>query len=170
MVTLQVKFSCFLCWKISARGVSKNMVGNCVLNLYGFLPALNFHLQCYHLRCFSFAQSESGSRVFPDLFRISLRKCLAVLGALPTSGYRLEGLHSSRSPKTGPVIIKLVGWIFKISDVNLTQGHLGQKGCRRKVSRIFRVFVPNFAPNFPRVFLRSFRASFSGRRRHLHRF
>ena len=45
-------------------GVSKNMVGNCVLIFffYGFLPALNFHLQCYRLRCFfnSFAQLVSG--------------------------------------------------------------------------------------------------------------
>ena len=46
---------------------------------------------------------------------------------------------------------------------------LGQKSCRTKVSRIFRIFVPNFvpdfAPNFPPNFLRSFRASFRGKRR-----
>ena len=28
------------------------------------------------------------------------------------------------------------------------QLRLGQKSCRTKVSRIFRIFVPNFAPNF----------------------
>ena len=37
-----------------------------------------------------------------------------------------------------------------------TQKSLGQKSCRTKVSRIFRIFVsnfaPNFAPNFPRIF------------------
>ena len=33
---------------------------------------------------------------------------------------------------------------------------LGQKSCRTKVPRIFRIFVPNFAPNFPRIFLRRF--------------
>ena len=27
-------------------------------------------------------------------------------------------------------------------------GFLGQKSCRTKVARIFRIFVPNFAPNF----------------------
>ena len=32
------------------------MVGNCVLIFYGFLPALDFHLQCYRLRCFAFAR------------------------------------------------------------------------------------------------------------------
>ena len=46
---------------------------------------------------------------------------------------------------------------------------LGQKSCRAKVPRIFRIFVPNFAPNsapnFPRIFSRSFRASFRGKRR-----
>ena len=47
----------FLCWEISAQGVSKNVVGNCVLIFfYGFLHALDSHLQCYRLRCFSFAQ------------------------------------------------------------------------------------------------------------------
>ena len=46
---------------------------------------------------------------------------------------------------------------------------LGQESCRTKVSRIFRIFVPNFAPNFapnfPRIFSRIFRASFRGKRR-----
>ena len=46
----------FLCWEISAQGVSKNMVGNCVLIFYGSLPALNFHLRCYRLRCFGFVR------------------------------------------------------------------------------------------------------------------
>ena len=32
----------------------------------------------------------------------------------------------------------------------------GQKSCRTKVSRIFRVFVPNFAPNFAQNFPRFF--------------
>ena len=39
--------------------------------------------------------------------------------------------------------------------------NLGQKSCRTKVSRIFRIFLPNFAPKFSRIF----RASFRGRRR-----
>ena len=34
---------------------------------------------------------------------------------------------------------------------------LGQKSCRTKVSRIFRIFVPNFAPNFAPNFPRIFR-------------
>ena len=29
------------------------MVGKCVLFFYDFLLALNFHLQCYRLQCFS---------------------------------------------------------------------------------------------------------------------
>ena len=32
------------------------MVGNCVLILYGLLPAPDFHLQCYRLRCFTFVR------------------------------------------------------------------------------------------------------------------
>ena len=32
------------------------MVGNCVLIFYASLPAFNFHLQCYCLRCFSLAR------------------------------------------------------------------------------------------------------------------
>ena len=42
---------------------------------------------------------------------------------------------------------------------------LGQKSCRTKVSRIFRIFVPNFAPKFcsefSPTFSRTFRASFN---------
>ena len=36
----------------------------------------------------------------------------------------------------------------------------GQKSCRTKVSRIFRIFVPNFAPNFAPNFPRIFRGLF----------
>ena len=43
MVTLQVKMLLFFVLEISAQGVSKNMVGNCVLIFHGFLPALHFH-------------------------------------------------------------------------------------------------------------------------------
>ena len=43
---------------------------------------------------------------------------------------------------------------------------LGQKSCRTKVSRIFRIFVPNFAPNlapnFPRIFRGLFVLRFVG--------
>ena len=38
------------------------MVGNCGLIFFGFLPALNFHLQCYRLRCFSFAQKKNRNK------------------------------------------------------------------------------------------------------------
>ena len=56
-VTLQVKICLFfLCCESSAQGVNKKMVGNNVLFLNDFLPALNIHLQCYHLQCFSFAR------------------------------------------------------------------------------------------------------------------
>ena len=37
---------------------------------------------------------------------------------------------------------------------------LGQKSCRTKVSRSFRIFVPNFAPNFAPNFPRIFRGHF----------
>ena len=37
---------------------------------------------------------------------------------------------------------------------------LGQKSCRTKVSRNFRIFVPNFAPNFAPNFPRNFRGLF----------
>ena len=37
---------------------------------------------------------------------------------------------------------------------------LGQESCRTKVSRIFRIFVPNFAPNFAPNFPRIFRGFF----------
>ena len=37
---------------------------------------------------------------------------------------------------------------------------LSQKSCRTKVSRIFRIFVPNFAPNFAPNFPRIFRGLF----------
>ena len=42
---------------------------------------------------------------------------------------------------------------------------LGQKSCRTKVPRIFRIFVPDFAPNFAPNFSRIFRASFQGKQR-----
>ena len=46
---------------------------------------------------------------------------------------------------------------------------LGQKSCRTKVSRLFRIFVPDFAlkfaPNFPPIFSRIFRALYRGKRR-----
>ena len=38
----------------------------------------------------------------------------------------------------------------------LSRSLLGQKSCRTKVPRIFRIFVPNFAPNFAPNFPRSF--------------
>ena len=38
--------------------------------------------------------------------------------------------------------------------------YLGQESCRTKVSRIFRIFVPNFAPNFDPNFPRIFRGFF----------
>ena len=48
---------------------------------------------------------------------------------------------------------------------------LGQKSRRRKVPRIFRMFIPNFAPqhapSFPRSFKRLFCALFPGVWRHL---
>ena len=51
----------------------------------------------------------------------------------------------------------------EIPDKNLM---LGQKSCRTKVSRIFRIFVPNFAPdfapNFPRIFRGLFVLRFTG--------
>ena len=37
---------------------------------------------------------------------------------------------------------------------------LGQESCRTKVSRIFRIFIPNFAPNFAPNFPRIFRGLF----------
>ena len=37
---------------------------------------------------------------------------------------------------------------------------LGQKSCRTKVPRIFRIFVPNFAPNLALNFHRIFRGLF----------
>ena len=40
------------------------------------------------------------------------------------------------------------------------QEELGQKSCRTKLSRIFRMFVPSFAPNFAPNFLRIFRGLF----------
>ena len=39
-------------------------------------------------------------------------------------------------------------------------GSLGQKSCRTKVSRFFRIFVPDFAPNFALNFPRIFRGLF----------
>ena len=41
-----------------------------------------------------------------------------------------------------------------------SQNCLGQESCRTKVSRIFRIFVPNFAPNFAPNFPRIFRGLF----------
>ena len=41
-----------------------------------------------------------------------------------------------------------------------SRNSLGQKSCRTKVSRIFRIFVPNFAPNFAPNFPRIFRGYF----------
>ena len=59
--------------------------------------------------------------------------------------------------------------MLAFSSCPTTEQLLGQKSCRTKVSRIFRIFVPNFAPNFapnfPRIFRKTFRASFRGRRR-----
>ena len=39
---------------------------------------------------------------------------------------------------------------------------LGQKSCRTKISRIFWIFVPNFAPNFHRIFRGLFVPRFVG--------
>ena len=39
---------------------------------------------------------------------------------------------------------------------------LGQKSCRPKVPRIFKIFVPNFAPNFSRIFRGFFVLRFVG--------
>ena len=61
----------------------------------------------------------------------------------------LKERRTSQSPKAGHK--GPVGRIFEISDSNPIRGkcrRLGQKSCRTKVSRIFRIFVPNFAPNF----------------------
>ena len=47
----------------------------------------------------------------------------------------------------------------KVCPVNFHMSS-GQKSCRTKVSRIFRIFVPNFAPNFAPNFPRIFRGLF----------
>ena len=47
---------------------------------------------------------------------------------------------------------------IRLKPVNLiNHQYLGQESCRTKVSRIFRIFVPNFAPNFAPNFPRIFR-------------
>ena len=64
-------------------------------------------------------------------------------------------------------------WPFRIPQSLEKMGHtakgkeipLGQKSCRTKIPRIFRIVIPNFAPNFAPDFLRSFCASFRGKRR-----
>ena len=82
------------------------------------------------------------SLFFPPISRV------CKLDALPKE--RLSKAHSSSDP---------LG-----SDVFLGAHHaslrLGQKSCRTKVSRIFRIFVPNFAPNFAPNFPRIFRGLF----------
>ena len=54
MVTLQVKIELFLlCWVVfGAEGKQERGRELCA-------PALNFHLQCYRLRCFGFARQEA---------------------------------------------------------------------------------------------------------------
>ena len=54
--------------------------------------------------------SESVSRVFPDLFRISLRKCLIVLGAPPSTKFQ-QGLVCTLWPPSGPTHARIV-WAF----------------------------------------------------------
>ena len=51
-------------------------------------------------------------------------------------------------------------WCGGFSRFHVLSSFLGQKSCRTKVSRIFRIFVPNFAPNFAPNFPRIFRGLF----------
>ena len=67
-------------------------------------------------------------------------------------------LEETQGPSTSPSTPFLAG--TSPSTLPSTFGGLGvllgQESCRTKVSRIFRIFVPNFAPNFapnfPRIF------------------
>ena len=84
----------------------------------------------------------------------------------PLGGY-LEGWGGWGCTKIGPVTFSSVFPFFSrdfrgsVGTKNPCFFFLGQKNCRPKVPRIFKIFVPNFAPNFSRIF----RASFRGKRR-----
>ena len=64
-----------------------------------------------------------------------------------------------------PLHAKMLGLWSRHHNINYAY-HSGRKSCRTKVSRIFRIFVPNFAPNFapnfPRIFRRLFVLRFVG--------
>ena len=50
--------------------------------------------------------------------------------------------------------------VYRLQCFRDLPNHLGQKSCRTKVPRIFRIFVPDFLPNFPPNFPRNFRGFF----------
>ena len=69
---------------------------------------------------------------------------------LPFLGYPFKILPT----KGGP------GFCQKFVRLAKNEVLLGQESCRTKVSRIFRIFVPNFAPNFAPNFPRIFQGFF----------
>ena len=59
-----------------ARGKQEHGRELCA-DFYGFLPAFNFHLQCYRLRCFCFARTFDFFIVFARFLALTPEVCQA---------------------------------------------------------------------------------------------
>ena len=120
----QVKISRFfcLCWEISARGVSKNMVRNCVLIFHG------------RLRCFSFARHKAPANTMEELvlqcsgFRgatVEAPRCLKRIRAILFEAWKqppLNPLTSTLSLHAAHVYTHYLSISTSISAVELKAG------------------------------------------------
>ena len=75
--------------------------------------------------------------------------------------------HSLGHPRfSGTLSGTLIAGVLRGDTISLVDVSLGQKSCRTKVPRIFRIFdpdfAPNFSPNFPRIFWGFFVLRFVG--------
>ena len=90
---------------------------------------------------------------------------LPPLCSRPVIFLRGEGRRPAESNFLRPPKLVLQGALY-VSPPPQNRTILGQKSCRTKLPRIFRIFVlnlaPNFAPNFPRIFRDFFVLRFVG--------
>ena len=78
-----------------------------------------------------------------------------------TSIFQTSAAFGLRGPLFRDLCSNLVRYPL-LHDTPKAPESLGEESCRTKVSRIFRIFAPNFAPNFPRFFRGFFVLRFVG--------
>ena len=108
MVALQVRIELFfiVLGNFGTGGKQENGRELCAEFVYGFLPALNFHLQCYRLRCFSFARQsqkqkgQTGKKLGPVTSRES-SEGMEWLGVWSCIFFRALKFLIFRSPNFG---------------------------------------------------------------------